>query len=110
MTLQNTVISPDFSVNKTSICITIEKWSMYGDARYIAESNVNDSLIKNYIITFLCDALKGADNAFLCSIKCAAESLSNKDAKYPFTNEYIICIENECGEDPSSRSDSKLLS
>lgn len=36
---------------------------MYGDKRYIAESNVNDSLKKvNY--TFLCDALKGADNAF----------------------------------------------
>jgi hypothetical protein len=47
---------------------------------------------------------------FLCRIKCAAESLSNKDAnKNRFTNEYIICIENE-REDPSSRSDLKLLS
>lgn len=47
---------------------------------------------------------------FLCRIKCAAESLGNKDAnKNRFTNEYIICIENEC-EDPSSRSDLKLLS
>lgn len=36
MTLQNTLISPDFSVNKTSICITIEKWSMYGDEHYTA--------------------------------------------------------------------------
>lgn len=63
MALQNTLFSPDFSVNKTSICITIEKWSVYGDKCYIAESNVNDSLKKvNY--TFLCDALKGADNAF----------------------------------------------
>ena len=46
----------------------------------------------------------------MCRIKCAAESLGNKDAnKNRFTNEYIICIENEC-EDPSSRSDLKLLS
>lgn len=53
MTLQNTLISPDFSVNKTSICITIEKWSMYGDKHYTAESNVNDSLIKlNYTFHF----------------------------------------------------------